>query len=135
LRTANRFAGRAVYKWQLASVDGEAVSAGSGISVSVDLGLQQVLECDRMFLVSTNESRYFDDEKAFDKLVQSARKGCLPGSASSGSFIPARTGLLKNCRCTIHRENLPVFQELYPRPSVKTGKRTPAFTLYLAIRP
>ena len=71
-----------------------------------------------MFLVSTNETRYFDDEKAFNKLVQLDRKGCLLGSASSGSFILARAGLLKNCRCTIHWENLPVFQELYPRLNI-----------------
>ncbi len=45
------------------------------------------------------------------------------GSASSGSFILARAGLLDGCRCTIHWENIPVFKELYPQLDV-------SFTLY-----
>lgn len=114
MRTANRFAGRQVYSWQIASIDGERVQSSSGVHVETDLSLQQVAECDRLFLVATNETQYFEDEQAFVKLNQLAARGAMLGSASSGSFVLARAGLLEGYRCTIHWENLPVFRELYP---------------------
>ena len=118
LRTANRFAGRQVYKWTLTSIDGGNVEASSGVTVGVKQSLQSVSSCDRLFIVSTNKAQFFDDEKTFNKLIKFDRNGCMLGSASSGSFILAKAGLLEDVRCTIHWENLPVFRELYPRLNI-----------------
>jgi len=114
MRTANRFAERVAYQWQLVSVDGAQVQSSSGVSVKVDASLDQVDGCDRIILIATNKTQFFDNERAFKKLAKLDRDGALLGSASSGSFVLARAGLLEGYRCTIHWENLPVFRELYP---------------------
>ncbi len=114
MRTANRFAGSEAYRWHMVSPDGERVTSSSGVQVAVEGSLQDIGPCDRIFLVATNETQYFDDEKTLKKLDSLARKGVMLGSASSGSFVLARAGLLDGYRCTIHWENLPVFHELYP---------------------
>ncbi len=115
MRTANRFAGRKAYHWQIVSVDGGSVESSSKVSIDVDRSLVEVDDCTRIFLISANDTQNFSDEKVLNHLVQLARKGAMLGSASSGSFVLARAGLLEDYRCTIHWENLPVFRELYPK--------------------
>ena len=118
MRTANRFADREVYRWRLVSVDGEKVESSSGVTVEVDCSLQEIRQCDRLLLVSTNETQFFDHEPTLKKLSALDKSGTMLGSASSGSFVLARAGLLDDYRCTIHWENLPVFRELYPRLNI-----------------
>lgn len=114
MRTANRFSGQQVYTWEIVSIEGESIASSSGVQVATQLTLQEVKECDRLFLVSTNETQYFDNESAFTKLAQFAANDVMLCSVSSGSFVLAKAGLLDGYRCTIHWENLPVFRELYP---------------------
>ncbi len=115
MRTANRFAGRTAYHWRIISVDGQRVESSSKICVDVDGSLSEVEDCNRIFLISANDTQNFSDEKILNQLARLSRKGMMMGSASSGSFILARAGLLADYRCTIHWENLPVFRELYPK--------------------
>ncbi len=114
MRTANRYADGQAYRWHLVSPDGVPVLSSSGVQVAVEGSLQDVGACDQVLLIATNHSQYFDDERTLRKLEALDRKGIMLGSASSGSFVLARAGLLDGYRCTIHWENLPVFQELYP---------------------
>ena len=86
LRTANRFAEREAYRWQIVSPDGTSVCSSSGVEVQVDASLQGIETCDRIFLISTNETQYFDDEKTLNKLNKLNKQGTMLGSASSGSF-------------------------------------------------
>ena len=118
MRTANRFAGGEAYRWRLVSPDGADVLSSSGVRVAVDGSLQDVAGCDRVFLIATNHSQYFDEEKTLRKLEMLDNRDVMLGSASSGSFVLARAGLLEGFRCTIHWENLPVFIELYPHLEV-----------------
>ncbi|MGI9319366.1 MAG: GlxA family transcriptional regulator [bacterium] len=114
MRTANKFAGQNTYSWEIVSPDGEHVHSSSGVRVEVDGSLQEVEQCSRVISIATNQTQYFDDDRTFHKLASLGKKGALLGSASSGSFVLARAGLLSGYRCTIHWENLPVFRELYP---------------------
>jgi len=78
---------------------------------------------DTLIVVAPNTAQDFDDANTLKQLKALAKKNVNLGSASSGSFVLARAGLLDDCRCTIHWENIPVFKELYPHLDV-------AFTLY-----
>lgn len=115
MRAANRFVGRDVYNWSLASPDGNRVQSSSGVWVDVEGTLSTIEDATRVILIATNEVQYFDDERVFNKLGQLDRSNVIIGSASSGSFVLAKAGLLEGYRCTIHWENLPVFRELYPQ--------------------
>ena len=95
-----------------------------GITVPTQaLAQAQAKDLDGLVIVAPNTAQNFDDATTFKLLKQFDRQGVHLGSASSGSFILARAGLLDDCRCTIHWENIPVFKELYPQLEV-------AFTLY-----
>ncbi len=118
MRTANRFSKNQAYRWHLVSTDGDKVSSSSGVQVTVEGAMQDVRDCDRVLLIATNETQHFEDESTFDSLRALDRQGVLLGSASSGSFVLARAGLLDGYRCTIHWENLPVFHELYPHLNI-----------------
>lgn len=85
--------------------------------------LAEAKDLETLVIVAPNSAQHFDDSATLKRIRAMDRDGVNLGSASSGSFILARAGLLDDMRCTIHWENIPVFKELYPQIDV-------AFTLY-----
>ncbi len=85
--------------------------------------LAEASDLKTLVIVAPNTAQYFEDAVTLRQIKTLDRQKVNLGSASSGSFILARAGVLGNCRCTIHWENIPVFKELYPQLEV-------AFTLY-----
>ena len=122
LRAANRLSDKRLFHWEYYAADDNPVSASCGITVPTRaLALAKNLET--LVIVAPNTAQHFDDGATLKQLKLLDKQGVNLGSASSGSFILARAGLLDDCRCTIHWENIPVFKELYPQLEV-------AFTLY-----
>lgn len=122
LRAANRLSDKNLYQWEYFAPDGNPVAASCGISVPTR-SLAEAKELETLIIVAPNEAQHFDDAATLKRLKALDQQKVNLGSASSGSFLLARAGLLDNCRCTIHWENIPVFKELYPQLDV-------AFTLY-----
>jgi transcriptional regulator GlxA family with amidase domain len=122
LRAANRLSGKSLYQWQYFAPDQNPVAASCGITVPTR-ALAEAKGLETLVIVAPNTAQNFDDANTLKLLKAMDRQQVNLGSASSGSFILARAGLLDDCRCTIHRENIPVFKELYPQLEV-------AFTLY-----
>ncbi len=122
LRAANRLSGQRLFEWEYYAPDESPVSASCGITVPTrSLALAEKLET--LIIVAPNTAQHFDDRDTFKQLRSLDKQQVNLGSASSGSFILARAGVLDQCRCTIHWENIPVFKELYPQIEV-------TFTLY-----
>ena len=122
LRAANRLSGKALYSWEYFAPDGEPVAASCGITVPTR-ALPTARDLESLIIVAPNTAQTFDHAATIKFLQALDRQKVSLGSASSGSFILARAGLLDACRSTIHWENIPVFKELYPQLEV-------AFTLY-----
>ena len=122
LRSANRLSGRTLFRWEYFAPDTTAVSASCGIEVPTQ-ALNTAKDLDTLFIVAPNTAQNFEHAATLKCLQTLDRQQVKLGSASSGSFILARAGLLDDYRCTIHWENIPVFKELYPQLDV-------AFTLY-----
>ncbi len=122
LRTANRLSAKPLYRWEYFAPDEQPVAASCGITVPTR-PLREAADLETLVIVAPNTAQQFDDAATLNQLKALDKKGVNLGSASSGSFILARAGLLDDCRCTIHWENIPVFKELYPQLDV-------AFTLY-----
>jgi transcriptional regulator GlxA family with amidase domain len=122
LRAANRLYGKNLYRWEYYAPDSEPVSASCGITVPTR-ALGDAKDLKTLIIVAPNTAQHFDDANTIRLLKKMDQHGVNLGSASSGSFILARAGLLDDCRCTIHWENIPVFKELYPQLEV-------SFTLY-----
>lgn len=122
LRAANRLSNRLLFEWEYYAKDSNPVAASCGIVVPTR-PLSKATNLETLVIVAPNTAQNFDNSNTFRQLKALDRQKVNLGSASSGSFVLARAGLLDNCRCTIHWENIPVFKELYPQLDV-------AFTLY-----
>jgi len=122
LRAANRLSGKNLFQWEFYSPGRAPVASSCGITLPTK-PLSEARNLTTLLIVATNTAQYFDDASCLKRLKALDRQQVNLGSASSGSFILARAGLLDDCRCTIHWENIPVFKELYPQLEV-------AFTLY-----
>ena len=122
LRAANRLSGKTLYQWEYFAPDTDPVSASCGITVPTR-ALNDAKDLKTLIIVAPNTAQHFDDANTIKLLKTMDRQKVNLGSASSGSFILARAGLLDGCRCTIHWENIPVLKELYPQLEV-------SFTLY-----
>jgi len=122
LRSANRLAGEPLYEWRYFAPDGAPVTASCGITVPTR-PLAEAEALDTLVVVAPNTAQHFEHAATLRQLRALDRQQTNLASASSGSFILARAGLLDGYRCTIHWENIPVFRELYPQLDV-------AFTLY-----
>ncbi|HUV20672.1 MAG TPA: GlxA family transcriptional regulator [Gammaproteobacteria bacterium] len=122
LRTANRLSSSELYEWQFYAPNSEPVTSNSGITIPtiplIDAGNLQTL-----VICAPSDADNFDDKTTLKLLKRFARQGVNLGTASFGSFILARAGLLDHCRSTIHWEHIQLFRELYPHLDV-------AFTLY-----
>jgi transcriptional regulator GlxA family with amidase domain len=122
MRTANRLSDKTLYEWHYFAPDSEPVSASSGITVPTR-PLAEAKNLETLIVCAPNAAQHFDHSKTIKLLKSFDRQGVNLGSVSSGSFVLAKAGLLDNCRCTIHWENIPVFKEIYPQLEV-------TFTLY-----
>lgn len=125
LRAANRMLGFEAYKWRLASVDGKPVRASNGVECAVDTSLEDERrkmsgpERPSMVIVCSGLSvEKFQNKTAFAWLREEYNRGVAIGGLCTGAHVLASAGLLANRRCAIHWENLPGFQEAFPKANV-----------------
>lgn len=128
LRIANRMLATQAYKWRLASIDGDIVKASNGVTISVDTSLQQerqILKKGKeykpsMALVCSGiEVEKFNDKTTLAWIREEYNKGVAVGGLCTGAYIIAQAGLLSNKKCAIHWENMPAFQEKFPKADVR----------------
>jgi transcriptional regulator GlxA family with amidase domain len=122
LRTANRLSRSELYAWQFYAPNGESVTSNSGITIPT-IPLIDARDLETLVICAPSDADNFDDKSTLKLLKRFDKQGVNLGTASFGSFILARAGLLDRCRSTIHWEHIQVFRELYPQLDV-------AFTLY-----
>lgn len=125
LRIANRMLGYDAYRWRLASLDGNAVTASNGVNCAVDTSLEEerkkLAGRDRPSMVivcsGTNVEK-FGSKSALAWLREEYNRGVAVGGLCTGAHVLASAGLLANRRCAIHWENLPGFAEAFPKANV-----------------
>ncbi|HVW56665.1 MAG TPA: GlxA family transcriptional regulator [Rhizobiaceae bacterium] len=125
LRIANRMLGYEAYRWRLASIDGNAVPASNGVLCAVNTSLEEERRkmggSDRPSMVivcsGVNVERY-QSKTAFAWLREEYHRGVAIGGLCTGAYVLAAAGLLSDKRCAIHWENLPGFQEAFPKANV-----------------
>jgi len=125
LRLANRTLGRKAYEWIIASTDGQPVIASNGLSVGVDMSLDQVRQRSlddikpELILISSGLQVESFRNPQFDGWIRAMhRHGTGIGGLCTGAWLLAHAGLLDGRRCSIHWETLPAFAEKYPTAEV-----------------
>ncbi len=125
LRLANRILGYEAYTWRLASLDGKPVRASNGVECAVTTSLEderrKMAGPDRpsMAIVCSGiDVEKYHNKTAFAWLREEYNRGVAVGGLCTGAYVLAAAGLLSNKRCAIHWENLPGFQEAFPKANV-----------------
>ena len=125
LRIANRMLNYNSYKWRLASLDGQPVTASNEVCVSVNNSLEQERKMlsgkDRpsmVFVCAGVNVERFNNKSVQAWLREEHNRGVAVGGLCTAAHILAAAGLLSGRRCAIHWENLPGFAEAYPKVEV-----------------
>lgn len=114
LRVANRFAAEAVYDWRIATLDGQPAPSSGGTRILPDCALDACGRPDYLIVVAGMDVQRFRNSPAIPLLRRLERGGARIGALSTGSYLLAWAGLLKDVRCTVHWENLDAFREDFP---------------------
>lgn len=114
LRIANQLTGRCLYRWFLLSEDGLPVRCSNGVSIVVDGALTETKPGDTVFVCSGVDGYLAASARTIAWLREQARHGRTMGGVCTGAFTLARAGLLAGKRFTLHWENQPAFEEIFP---------------------
>ena len=114
LRHANRFAGRALYDWNLLCEHGDSVHDSNGLALAARRADATAPDPDVVFVVAGYEV----DATALPALTQwlrrQGRRGIPLGGISNGAFILAGAGLLDGSAATVHFEDFSAFHDGFP---------------------
>ncbi|MFC3134648.1 GlxA family transcriptional regulator [Microbaculum marinum] len=114
LRAANRLAGRTLYRWSHATLDGRPAQSSNGVTIAPDVAVGADQGIDWLFVVAAAESAGLDSGRAMAWLRHLALRGVRLGGVSGGPFLLARAGVLAGYRCTVHWDHHAAFVERFP---------------------
>ena len=114
LRIANQLTGKCLYRWFLLSEDGKPVRCSNGVSILVDGELMETRRDDTVFVCSGVDGYLAASSHTTSWVRDQARHGRTVGGLCTGAFTLARAGLLEGRQFTLHWENQPAFEEIFP---------------------
>lgn len=119
LRVANRLAGRALYHWDVLSLDGAPVTASNAMRMEAARSLADAARADAppldWLVVCAGFSPLTGLARAHDRTLRAlARRGVQMGGIDTGAFLLAQAGLGREMPMTMHWEARPAFVEAFP---------------------
>jgi len=114
LRIANYSSGRELYGWRFFSADGKDVSASTGVMVPTQAVSLNDSVLDAIIVCGGWNTERYESAQLFSWLQHMGRRGVILGAIETGSYILAKTGLLKGHAATIHWHCHSAFKERFP---------------------
>lgn len=114
LRMANRVAQREVYRWTLASQDGQPVAASCGMTMTPTLAIDAVAPAHIAFVCGGLAIRRQANAQLTAALHRLAKKNVALGALCSGAHALANAGLLDHCKAAVHWDQLSSMREEFP---------------------
>ena len=121
LRIANRMAERTIYEWRLASEDGETATCSAGVTLKVDMGLEDIGRNETILFCGGLSIKPAVTPKMLNWARREARKGMPMGGLCTATYLLARAGLMDGRAATIHWENRESFIEDFPELEISTA--------------
>ncbi|MEO1745940.1 MAG: GlxA family transcriptional regulator [Pseudomonadota bacterium] len=125
MRLANRIVGYEAYVWRTVSAQGNPVTASNSVTVAAQTSVEEerrmINGADKpsLYLICGGTDAEAHITKQLTGIVREEHlRGIAVGGLCTGAFAIAAAGLLSGKRCAIHWENLPGFQERYPKAEV-----------------
>ena len=143
MRAANRIAGRELFEWQLATLNGRPARLTCDVSIEPDVTLDADSKGDVLIVISSFNQQQHAGPVHLKLLKRIARRYRAVGGIEAGSWILARCGLLEGRSATTHWEDLEEFRAHFPGvrlrperfvidgPVFTTGGASPTFDLML----
>jgi transcriptional regulator GlxA family with amidase domain len=118
LRAANTLSRKPLYKWQFLGLEGGPVLSSSGLPVTPEMTVSDLVHADYLFVMPSYGHRDFTRAAHLRRLRAAAgRCGALVGM-DTGSLVLAAAGLMDGYRATSHWDVLTEFEESYPEVRV-----------------
>lgn len=114
LRMANYLSGRTLYRWNIVSPEGGAVTASNDLSVNTVPFPSLEHHPDIVFVCGGIDVQRATEPRHLSELRRLARSGVALGSLCTGTYALARAGLLDGYACAIHWENMSALKEEFP---------------------
>lgn len=118
--TANRQTGRDLYRIEIASLDGSAVTGTSGLSINADRSVADVRGAIDTLVVAGGDgiADALGQPRFITGVRRLARNARRVTSVCSGAFALAEAGLLDGRRCTTHWSACDALAQRYPALTV-----------------
>lgn len=114
LRIANLVSGQPLYRWSLASVNGQTATCSNGSVTLVHAGLEPTRHADRLFLISGINVQGHVSPEVLAYLRRERATGTALGAICSGAYVLAKAGFLNGMQAAIHWDYHDLFIEQFP---------------------
>lgn len=112
LRIANLVAGRPLYRWSYAALNGETARSSDGTEIKTQHAFSDLPDCDRLFVLSGIKMHKMNNDVLLAALRRFDRHGRGQiGALCSGAWVLAKGGFLNGRRAAIHWEYHDSFME------------------------
>ncbi len=113
MRIANYLSSQPLFTWQITSFDGPEITASNGMKLSDLTPVDDLVDADTVFVLGSWGAEHYDNKSTVSWLRKTARAGVQICAVEMGSYVVAKTGLLKGKPATTHWSWVPGFQEKY----------------------
>lgn len=114
LRIANMLSGQKLYRWRLASADGERARCSNGTVTLVDQGMVPTPRGEMLFFLSGLNVENHITPELLNYVRRERARGTRIGALCSGTLILAHAGLLDGERASVHWQYHDSFEEAFP---------------------
>ncbi len=122
MRVANRIAGRNLFDWKIATLNGKPARLTSDLKVEPDIRLEAGLRGDVLIVIASFNQQQHAGPAHLKLIKRLARNFLAVGGIEAGSWILARCGLLERRSATTHREDLEEFSTHFPGIDLKPDR-------------
>jgi len=114
LRIANLVSGTTLYRWTLASEDGQTATCSNGSVTLTQAGMEPTRHVDRLFVISGTNVQAHTTGPLLNWLRRERASGTPLGAICSGAYVLAKAGFLDGVETAVHWAWHDLFLEEFP---------------------
>jgi len=122
LRAANRLSKHPIFKWQIMSLDGQAVPLTCGIEIPVDAAFDETGTGDALIVLAGFSHQRHVTKDGLKSLWHARSKFNIIAAVEAGTWILAEAGIITHQSVTTHWEDTENLAEAYPQLDVRTDR-------------